>query len=185
MRIWIPIVCLLCGTAVAQAQAPAKKELVSRMVQAQQAGIENIGKMLAAQTSQRALAVAGRVVQRMPADKRQAAAKDVQAEVKQFYDEVEPQLRERAAKLGAPTLSPIYEERFSEDELRQIVAWLESPVSKKFQQVDAEAAKALAQKVVADMRPSVEPRLKALEKTVADRLGVQAGSAAAASAPKR
>lgn len=185
MRVWIPIVFLLCGAAAAQAQAPAKKELVARMVQAQQAGIENIGKTLAAQTSRQALAAAGRVVQRMPADKRQAAAKDVQDEVKKFYDEVEPQLRERAAKLAAPTLSPIYEQRFSDDELRQIVAWLESPVSKKFQQVDAEAAKALAEKVVAEMKPSVEPRLKSLEKTLADRLGVQPGSAAAASSPRQ
>lgn len=167
------------------ALAQGKKELAAKVLQVQQAGIENIGKTLATQTSQQALQASARVLERMPADKREAAAKDVQAEVKKFYDEVEPKLRERAVKLAPTTVLPVYEERFTEDELKQVLAWLQSPVSKKFQQVDAEAATALAQKVVADMRPTIEPRLKVLEKTVADRLGVQSSAAASAPAPKK
>jgi hypothetical protein len=178
MRGWI-MMALLCAAAQVQAQAtaassPAKKALVEKMVQAQQAGIENIGKTLATQTAQQALQASARALPRVPAEKRDAAGKDVQAEVKKFYDEIEPQLRERASKLALGTLGPIYEERFTEAELKQILAWVQSPVSKKFQEVDADAAKALAQKVVNEMRTTVEPRLKALEKTVADRLGVPA-----------
>ena len=179
------------NSAQAQAQAPApaaaqtKKELIAKLLQLQQTGIDNVGRALAGQTSQRVLQAAGQAIPRMAADKREAAAKDVQADVKKFYDEIEPLLRKRATELAPATLSPVYEERFSEDELKQVIAWLESPVSKKFQQVDGEIASTLAQKVVADTRGTIETRLKALEASLAKRLGVPAPAGGSASAPKK
>lgn len=170
-------------TAPLSAHAQTKKELVAKVLQLQQSGIDNVGRALAGQTSQRVLQAAGQALPRLAADKREAVAKDVQAEVKKFYDEVEPILRKRAVELAPATLGPIYEERFSEDELKQIIAWLESPVSKKFQQTDGEIASSLAQKVVADTRPAVETRLKALEATLAKRLGMPPAASSAASGP--
>ena len=168
------------------AQAQTKKELVAKLIQAQQGGIENVGRALANQTSQRALQAAGQALPRVAADKREAVAKEIQADVKKFYDEIEPVLRKRATEVGPATLAPIYEERFSEDELKVVIAWLESPVSKKFQQVDNEMGNALAQKVVADTRPAIEPKLKALEASRAKRLGVPVAPAGgAASGPKK
>jgi len=183
---------ILIGSAVALggasvAHAQTKKELVAKLVQAQQGGIENVGRALANQTSQRALQAAGQALPRVAADKREAVAKEIQADVKKFYDEIEPVLRKRATEVGPATLTPIYEERFTEDELKTVIAWLESPVSKKFQQVDNEMGNALAQKVVADTRPAIEPKLKALEATLAKRLGVPVApsAGAAASGPKK
>jgi hypothetical protein len=72
------------------------------------------------------------------------------------------------------------EERFTEEELRQIVGFLESPASKKMQQVMPEISNALAQKLVADTRPSVEPRIKALEASIAKQLGITPGAASGA-----
>jgi hypothetical protein len=172
----------LGSAAVAPAQAQTKKELVARLLQLQQPGIENVGRALAGQTSQRVLQAAGQAIPRLAADKREAAAKDVQAEVKKFYDEIEPLLRKRAVEMAPAALSTVYEERFSEDELRQVIAWLELPVSKKFQQVDGEIANTLAQKVIADTRASVEPRLKALESSLTQRLGIAATPARGAPA---
>jgi uncharacterized protein len=171
----------LVASGLAQAQStPAKKELAAKLVALQQAGIQNVGRRIAGQTSQRALQAAGRALPRVPAEKREAAAKEVQEDVKKFFDDVEPMLRDRAGKLAPGVLQPIYEEKFSEDELRQIVAWLDSPVSKKFQQIDGDSAKALAEKVLLDVRPTIEAKLKALEATVAGRLGLQPASAASA-----
>jgi uncharacterized protein len=179
----------LCSAGSVQAQAPAqtqtKKELIAKLLQLQQTGIDNVGRALAGQTSQRVLQAAGQAIPRMAADKREAAAKDVQADVKKFYDEIEPLLRKRATDLAPATLAPVYEERFSEDELKQVIAWLESPVSKKFAQIDGEIAGTLAQKVVGDTRGTIEPRLKALEASLAKRLGVSAPAAGATSAPKK
>ena len=58
-------------------------------------------------------------------------------------------------------------------------------MSKKFQQVDGEIASTLAQKVVADTRGTIETRLKALEASLAKRLGVPAPAGGSASAPKK
>jgi len=178
---------LVAFASAGSAQAQTKKELVAKVLQLQQAGIENVGRQIATQTSQRVLQVAGRASSRLAADKREAAGKDVQAEVKKFYDEVEPLLRKRAIELAPVMLMPLYEERFSDDELKQVVAWLESPVSKKLQQVDGEFGSVLAQKVVTETRPAVETKLNALEATLSKRLGVPVapGGGSAASAPKK
>lgn len=177
---------LIAFSSTGSAQAQTKKELIAKLVQLQQPGIENIGRALAGQTSQRALQAAGQAIPRLPADKREAAAKDVQADVKKFYDDVEPILRKRATELAPAALAPVYEERFSEDELKTVIAWLESPVSKKFQQVDGEIGNTLAQKVVADTRGSVETKLKALEASLAKRLGIPVAPAgSSASGPKK
>lgn len=174
------------GSAQAQAQAQTKKELIVKLLQMQQAGIDNIGRALAGQTSQRVLQAAGQAMPRIAADKREAVGKEVQADVKKFYDDIEPILRKRATELAPATLTPIYEEKFSEDELKTVIAWLESPVSKKFQQIDGEIAATLAQKVVADTRGSVETRLKTLEASLAKRLGAPTpNGAASGAAPKK
>lgn len=179
-------VTLLAATSTGAALAQTKSELVARLVALQQPGIENIGRALAGQTSQRVLQAAGQALPRVPADKREAAAKDVQADVSKFYDEIEPVLRKRASELAPATLTPLYQERFSEDELRHVIAWLESPVSKKFQQLDSEVGNTLAQKVVADTRGNMETRLKALEASLAKRLGLPAAApAGSASGPKK
>jgi hypothetical protein len=171
--------------AQAQAQTQTKKELIAKLLTLQQAGIDNVGRTLAGQTSQRVLQAAGQAIPRMAADKREAAAKDVQADVKKFYDEIEPLLRKRATDLAPATLTPVYEERFTEDELKQVIAWLESPVSKKFAQIDGEIASTLAQKVVADTRGTVEKRMSALELALAKRLGVPTPAAGSASGSKK
>ena len=185
MRGWMLMLVLAAAGTAAQAQStPAKKELAAKLVALQAPGIQNVGRQIAGQTSQRALQAAGRALPRVPADKREAAAKEVEGDVQRFFAEIEPVLRDRATKLAPGVLQPIYEEKFSEDELRQAIAWLESPVSKKFQQVDGDAAKALAEKLVADARPSIEARLKALEASVAGRLGLAPADAASAPAKK-
>ncbi|MDP1693115.1 MAG: DUF2059 domain-containing protein [Burkholderiaceae bacterium] len=182
---------LTMGIGIAgSANAQTKKELIAKLLQLQQPGIDNIGRALAGQTSQRVLQAAGQALPRLPADKRESVAKDIQGDVKKFYDEVEPILRKRATELAPATLSPIYEEKFSEDEIKTVIAWLESPASKKLQQVSVEIESSLAQKVVADTRGSVETKLKALEASLAKRLGIApppnpANAASGASGPKK
>ena len=166
------VVAIAIAVGAGSAQAQTKKELIAKLMQLQQPGFDNVGRAIAAQPSQRMLQAAGQALPRLPADKREAAAKDVQAEVKKFFDEIEPILRKRAVDLAPATLTPLYEEKFSEDELKTVIAWLESPASKKLQLVSAEIESLLAQKVVADTRGTVEPKLKALEVSVAKRLGI-------------
>ena len=151
------------ATALAQgAASPAKKDLVQKALTLQQPGIEGIGNALANQTANQVLQAAGQAMPRVAPEKREALGAELQAEVRKFHDDIAPLLRAAAVKNAPATIGAALEEKFSEDELKVLVSWLESPVSSKYQQVTAELQQALAQKMVADTRPQIEPKLKAL-----------------------
>lgn len=173
LRICVLAVALAASglTHAADASA-AKKELVKKALQLQQPGIEGVGSLVAGQTAQQMLQAAGQQAGRVPAEQREKVGKDIQEDVRKFYDEVLPTLRAAAVKQAPATLGASLEEKLSEDELKTLIAWLESPVSKKYQQISAEAQPALAQKVVADTKPTVEPKLKALHESIAKKLGL-------------
>ena len=106
------------------------------------------------------------LVQGVPEDKREATAKLVDAEIKKYLDGAVPAVRASAGKLSTSVLGPIYEEKFSEDELKQLQAMLESPVLKRYQSLLPEMSNALLEKVVADARPQVTPKLQTAEKNI-------------------
>jgi hypothetical protein len=79
----------------------------------------------------------------------------------------------------------LLEERFTEDELKQLVGFMESPVNRKFAQMGGDMQKALLEKLVAETQAMIDPKLKAMEQSVAKRLGLPIGPAAAASGAPR
>lgn len=176
-----------CATAQAQAQpssSPAKKELVARILKIQQPAIDKMARGLVEQPLMPLLDRAeGALQQRVPADKREAVAKDIQADVRKFSDETTALVRDRAVKLAPTTAGPLLEEKFTEDELKQLVSMLESPLLARFQAAGGDVQRVLAEKVVADTRGQVEQRFRALEDTIAKRLGVPTNAAAPASKP--
>jgi hypothetical protein len=181
---------VLCAGNLAQAQgttSPAKKELVQKLLALQQPGIEGAARNLVERPAAQMMQEAGRVLQtQVPADKREAIGKTIEADVKKYVDEAFPPVRERALKLAPTTLGAALEEKFTEDELKQLVAWFESPVNKKFQQASGEMQSNFMQKLVAESQPLVEPKLQALSQKVRTALGVPAAGAPAegAAAPK-
>ena len=173
-----------CATAHAQqASSPAKKELVARIVKIQQPAIDNMAQVLVQQSIGPLLEQVDNAVQRVPAEKREAVTKGIQADIRKYIDETVPVVRERANRLAPLTAGPILEEKFTEDELKQVIAMLESPVLAKFQASGAEIQRALTQKVVAETQPQVEQRFHTLEDSIGKRLGV--APRAGASAPKK
>ena len=171
--------------SAAQAHAETKKELVQKLLVLQQPGIEAAGKQLAEQPAAALMQRAGIAMQAgLPADKREAVARDIQSDVKKYADEAVPLLRKRAVELAPGTLGPLYEQHFNDDELKQLVTFLESPVYRKYQQLGGEMQRSLGEKLVADTRPTVEPRLRALEQQITQRLqAAQHGPAASAPGP--
>ncbi|MFN0184378.1 MAG: hypothetical protein ACKVQR_11235 [Aquabacterium sp.] len=167
----LPLVAAAQATTPA-ASSPAKKELVQKILQLQQPGIEQMARVMAEQTVAPLVQQAQVELQRQPAEKRDAIGKEMQADLKKYGDEVIPVLRDRAVKLAPSTVGAILEERFTEDELKQVVALLESPVNRKFQSVGGELQRALSEKLVAESRPLLEPKLRTLRDTMAKRLGI-------------
>jgi hypothetical protein len=152
---------------------PAKKELIAKVLQAQQPAFEIMARQMVEQPAMQLLQRAGQYIQaRIPADKREGVARDVQAEARKYVDETYPFVRERALRLAPSTVGVVMDEQMSEDELRQILAIFESPAWRKFQGMGAEMQKALADKLVADVKDEVEPKVRSLDVALAKRLGV-------------
>ena len=185
MKRWM-ILTLLVLAAGAQAQTtPTKKELVAKVLLLQQPAIEQLAQGLALRPAEQMLQQAGMALQsQVPADKREAMAKEIQADVKKYADETVPLVRERAVKLAPSTVGVLLEEKFSEDELKQLIAIMESPVNRKFQQLGGDMQKALMEKLVAETQGTVQPKVKALEQAIGKRLGLPAPAAAASKAAK-
>jgi hypothetical protein len=173
-----------CVTAQAQS-TPAKKEYVARILKVQQGGIENMARTLAQEPLGPLLDAAGAALQtRVAADKRDAVAKEIQNDARKYAEETTALVRERAVRLAPTTVGPLLEEKFTEDELKQLVVILESPVLAKFNAAGNDIQRALIEKVVADTRGTVEPKIRALEETIAKRLGVPlAGASGGPAAP--
>ena len=144
-----------------------KKEVVQKILSSQQGALDDMSRNVAEQPA-RQLAMGARqiLVHGVPEDKREATAKLVDAEIKKYLDGAVPAVRASAGKLSTSVLGPIYEEKFSEDELKQLQAMLESPVLKRYQSLLPEMSNALLEKVVADARPQVTPKLQTAEKNI-------------------
>jgi hypothetical protein len=166
--------------------SPAKKELIARVLKLQQPDLENTARALTEQPAMQMWQQAGQVLQRLPAERRDAVAQDIQADLRKYVEETTPIVRERAIRLAPTTIGTVLDERLSEDELRQIVAMLESPTVTKYRGLFPDMQRALSEKLLGDVRGEVEPRLRAAQQTVAQRLGVapSASASASASAPK-
>ena len=183
MKKLLVVALLALATSVSAQSSAAKKELVAKVLQLQQPAIENVARLLVEQPAAILMQRAGNLMQtRTPPDKREAIGRDIQADVKKYVDEVVPLARERAVRLAPTSIGVLLDERFTEDELRQLIGILESPVNRKFQQMGGEMQKSLQDKLVAEIKGLIEPKIKSLELAVAGRLGIPATAPAASGA---
>jgi hypothetical protein len=175
------------GAAFAQAAAPAsagKKELVAKMLELQRPGLERLGQNMAEQPAMQLMQQAGVVLQQQPAgEKRDTTAREIEADLRKYAEETVPTVRAMAVKMAPSTFGAMMEEKLDESELRQVLAVLESPAFRKYLQLEAEAQRAMTPKLIAEARPYLEPKLRALDQTVGRRLGIKAPAAASAPAP--
>ena len=173
---------ILLGVATAPAMAQSKKELVDRVVLLQQPGVEAMARRMGEQPAAQLVMQARQIIQNVPADKRDAAVKNIDAELKKYGDDVVPLLRDRAIKIAPTIIGPELDKNFNEAELKQLIDWLESPVIKRFQDLTPNIQRSLSEKLVNDTRAQVEPKLTALEAAMAKQLGVTPNSSGPAPA---
>lgn len=180
---------LVAAATVAHAQttaipgAPtsaAKKELIQRLLVVQQPALESMTRDLIERPARQMMGAAEEALEvRVAPEKRPEAIKKIQDLLTKYRDETTPLIRERAAKIGQVSLGPIFEEKYTEEELKQLLAALEAPAYKKFQQSLPELTSAYAQSAVKELESAVQPKIKTLEQGVASALGLS-GSAATA-----
>lgn len=185
---------LLLAATFAQAQTSAptasqstsasKKELIARILVLQQPGIEQTAQAMVERPAAMLQQQAGLALQtRVAPEKREAVAKLVQQDLTKYVDEMGPVVRQQAVKLAPTTIGTLLDSKFTEDELKQLIAIIESPVNRKYQQMGGELQATLGQALVNQTQATVQPKVKALEQSIAKHLGLTVAPAGKASEP--
>jgi hypothetical protein len=183
-KVLITALLAACCTLAHAQTSPAKKELVAKVLQLQRPVVEAQARALAERPAAMMMQQIGVVVQqRVPLEKRENVMQDIQTDVRKYVDEVVPLMRERALRLLPSTSGAVLEAKFSETELKQLIAALESPAFVKYQQATEEMFRPLSEKLVPEVRAELEPKLKALNGVVNKRLEAAIGQPAASGAP--
>ena len=162
-----------------------KKGDIQKILTLQQPALEDMARTVAERPAlQMAASVRQIMAQAVPEDKREATAKQVDAEIKKYLDAAVPAVRASASKMSQSTLGPMLDEKFSDDELKELVTMLEAPVFKKYQGMLPEMSNTMLEKVVADARPQVQPKLQAAETNIRNILDKATGGKLSASEGK-
>jgi len=159
-----------CAGAYAAAPVPpAKQALVDKVLKLWNP--DNIGQQMLQAPVADAVQQARAMLQgRAAPEKRDAAMNDIIGEAKQFMAEATPLTKASADKLIPATIAPLLAERYTEDELKQLIAILESPVKKKFEAMLPEMQKTLGEGVATDTRAVIDPKLQGLKEKIGLRL---------------
>ena len=98
-------------------------------------------------------------------------ADQLDAELKKFNDENVRLIKAKNERISLEVLVPAYSERFTTEELKQLLVFLESPVIKKYYAANPQMANLLAQKLVEATHSDVQARIKAFDARAAQIVG--------------
>jgi hypothetical protein len=160
----------------------AKKELIARILKLQQPAIEALTISVLSRPVNELAAKAAPQLGRVPEAKREAVAKQIDTDLRKFMEDNGPGLVDKGKVLIPQTMGVALDEKFTEDELKQLVAWLESPVSKKFAEAAPDLQNIYTKKLVDDNGKLLDEKFNALQTNVAKQLGME-GPAPAAKQP--
>jgi hypothetical protein len=99
----------------------------------------------------------------VPPARQQEMRAQLQQELEKFSDNTYKAIQAQSAKAAEEALVPIFMEKFSEDELKTLVAYQESPVAAKFMAMGLDATNAWAKQLMQDTRAAVESSAKTFD----------------------
>ena len=175
----------LSGTAQAQTIDP-KLEWATKAVALQQGPeLERLVSQLAESSSQNIVQSWGvKLRSDVPKDRVEQTAQSLNAELKKYNDDVTKIINGKVNKASADSLIPVYMARFSLDELKQLVAFFESPAVKKYQTAAPELGNVFVNQLIIETRGDVSVRAKQFDDAAAKIVG-SAPKAPAATAPDK
>ncbi len=176
----------LAFTTGVSAQNDGKRALAVKLAQIQQkADGGAMADQLTASAVQPLLASwSQRLDETVPPARQKDVRDKLDVELKKFTDNTEKSIEAEVAKSAEPALVPIFMEKLTEDEMKTIIAYLESPVSAKFQALGPEAANAWAKRVVDATRAGVESGQKNFDAAASRIVKSSAGAASGADSKK-
>jgi hypothetical protein len=110
---------------------------------------------------------------------------ELNTELQKYSDEVSKIIRSKLQQVGTDALVPVYMERFTLEELKQIAGFLEAPAIRKYQSIAPELGAILTSKLVEVSRAEVVARAKQFDDAASRIVGPAPAPAAAAPAPAK
>ncbi len=164
------------SVAALHAHADGKQDQIKRLPSLQKTELDALATDLAQNPARQIMAQAQSVLlQAVPPEKREAAAKQITAELTKFVESATPDIKASANKVAADAVTPVMASKFTEDELKQLVTMLNSPIIKKYQETLPEMNQALLEKISADVRSDFEPKVQSLQTSVRNILDSASG----------
>ena len=162
---------LACTPALAQ---QSKQQLATRLAQLQ---VELDGN---AMTEQLAITAIGplvakwsqRVQESVPPDKQRDVTQKLDAELEKLGIATEQAIQAQLKPTAESALVPFYMQRLTEDDMKTVIAYLESPASEKFQSLSMESTEVWAQKIVDVSEAQVKSKVDAFEAAAIGIVGV-------------
>jgi hypothetical protein len=105
---------------------------------------------------------------------------ELNAELQKYADEVSKIIRSKLQQVGTDALVPVYMERFTLEELKQIATFLEAPAIRKYQAIAPELGSIFTGKLVEASRAEVIARAKLFDEAATRIVGPAPAAPAAA-----
>ncbi|MBK7051598.1 MAG: DUF2059 domain-containing protein [Rhodoferax sp.] len=156
--------------AQAEASAPkTKQQLIQRLLELWH--VEAVGVTMLREPVDNALRQARAALQaRTTPEKRDEALKDIEKYCQELLEKLMPKVLEKSKSLAQTTVAPLLSEKFTEEELRQVIAILESPALAKFEKMRPEMQKALGIKLGEDQGKEIKPQMEELQQRIGKRM---------------
>ena len=107
----------------------------------------------------------------VPPAKIEQAKERLNIELKKYFDDVSTTINGKAGKVSANALIPAYMERFTLDELKQLVAFFESPAIKKYQSAAPELGSLFVKQLIEETRSDVIVRSRQFDDAATKIIG--------------
>jgi len=167
----------LAGSACAQnaAGVPAEKQAPVKRVLAKMA-LDSVGmQMLQAPVADMVRQARVVVSSRVPAEKQEAAMKDVTDEASKFIEQEAPPLRASTQAVVQSSVAPLLAQKFSTEELKQLADILESPLLARFESLVPEMKRTVGENVAKANAAQIQPKMTELQSRVGLRLRTAVG----------
>ena len=175
-------------SAVAEAQtADPKIEWATKVVALQQGPeLDRLVQQLSGGATQELIASWGpKLEASVPKAKQQKASEDLNVELKKYSEDANKLIGKQVSKVSTDTLVPAYMEKFTLEELKQLVAFFESPAIKKYQSTAPELGNIFVQKLIEASRTDVMARAKQFDDAAVKIVGSTPAPAAPGKAPAK
>ncbi len=173
---------VMMSPVIAQTADP-KLEWATKVVALQQGPeLERLVNQLADSAAQDVLQAWGPKLQaNVSKEKMDQARESLNTELKKYFDDVSKSINSKTAKVSSDALIPVYMQKFSLEELKQLVGFFESPAVKKYQVTAPELGNVFVQQLIEATRADVAARGKQFDDAAIKIIG----TAPAANQPQK